>query len=53
MATRWKQQAQADKDTIAKVVAWLNNEHGAISAQVSLPSGRNVTVFKDGTVKGA
>lgn len=39
-----------DANTVRRVVEWLKAE-GAVSAQVSLPSGRGAVVHADGTVE--
>ena len=40
-----------DFQVIASVIRYLQKETGAVSANVHLPSGKNVVVYADGTVK--
>jgi hypothetical protein len=39
-----------DQATHKKVVKWLNGELGAVSAEVVMPSGTRMTVYKDGRI---
>lgn len=40
-----------DSQLIASVIRYLKAEAGAVSANVHLPSGKNVIVYVNGTVK--
>jgi hypothetical protein len=40
-----------DVQLIASVIRYLKAEAGAVSCNVRLPSGKNITVYVDGTVK--
>jgi hypothetical protein len=40
-----------DSQVIASVIRYLQQEQGAVSANVRLPSGKNVVVYANGTVK--
>jgi hypothetical protein len=46
-----KDPVMTDLQVIASVVRYLQAEAGAVSCNVHLPSGKNVVVYVDGTVK--